>query len=96
MTEIEIATRELIHRDFDLIDSNNQSELLEALRQAVLYLLLHNLEKLWNILYRIDVNETKVKALFEAGTPEAIAPGIANLIYKRLEEKAISRLRYRK
>jgi hypothetical protein len=56
---------------------------------------LHDLEKLWNILYRIDVDESKVKALFSASDAKLIAPQLAHLIYKRVEQKALTRLQFK-
>lgn len=95
MNEVEKITRELLVQDFEIALPHSREALLEALRQAIVYLLLHNLEKLWNILYKIDVNEQKVKALFELNQPEKIAPEMARLIYERLEQKAKTRLEYR-
>ncbi|OYU96924.1 MAG: hypothetical protein CFE21_01150 [Bacteroidetes bacterium B1(2017)] len=95
MNEVEKITRELILQDFEMELPQKKEEILEALRQALVYLLMHNLERLWNILYRIDVNEKKIKALFSKNKPEEIAPEMARLIYERLEQKAISRLAYR-
>jgi hypothetical protein len=96
LNEVEKITRDLILQDFELDLPTEKKELMEALRQALVYLLLNNLPKLWNILYRIDVNEKKVKALFNNNLPEEIAPKMAKLIYERLEEKAITRVEYRK
>ena len=95
MNEIEKITRELILQDFNLNVSMERDAVIEALRLAIVYLLIHNLEKLWNILYKIDVNERKVKALFEKNKPEEIAPEMAKLIYERLEQKAKIRVKYR-
>lgn len=68
--------------------------LLEALTSAVMFLLLNDMEKLLNILYRIDVNEPKVKAAFAQNNPKLIAPTIAKLILDRELEKAASRKKY--
>lgn len=95
MEELETIARELIIRDFELEFPYGQRQMKEALRQEVLKLLLHDLERLWNILYRIDVNEEKVKQLFAQSDPEKIAPGIAELIYERQLQKAKSRMEYR-
>ena len=95
MNEIEKITRDLILLDFELSVSMEKEAIIEALRVAIIYLLIHNLEKLWNILYKIDVNERKVKALFDKNKPEEIAPEMAKLIYERLEQKAKTRVEYR-
>jgi hypothetical protein len=95
LNEIEKITHDLILQDFELSASMEKKAVIEALRVAIVYLLIHNLEKLWNILYKIDVNERKVKALFEKNKPEEIAPEMAKLIYERLEQKARTRVEYR-
>jgi len=95
LNEIEKITRDLILLDFELSVSMEKEAIIEALRVAIIYLLIHNLEKLWNILYKIDVNERKVKALFDKNKPEEIAPEMAKLIYERLEQKAKTRVEYR-
>jgi hypothetical protein len=88
-------TQELLASDFSGVMGRNEAEIKSALTEALVQLLLHDLEKLWNILYRIDVNEHEVKALFAGSDAAVIAPGLANLIYKRVEQKALTRLQYR-
>ncbi|MCF8253349.1 MAG: hypothetical protein K9H61_04180 [Bacteroidia bacterium] len=95
MNEVEKITEELILREFQMEKGANKEAILQALTQAIIVLLLRDLEKLWNILYRIDVNERKVKALFDKSNPQEIAPEMAKLIYERMEQKAISRIQYR-
>ncbi len=95
MNEVEKITRDLLLQEFEGDLPYRKEAVIESLRQIIIYLLLHHLEKLWNILYRIDVNEQKVKALFEQNAPEKIAPEMARLIYERLEQKAQTRILYR-
>ncbi|MDZ4666750.1 MAG: hypothetical protein SGJ00_02595 [bacterium] len=95
LNEIEKVTHELLLKEFSDLPQLNKDKLIAALQEAIVYLLIHDLEKLWNILYRIDVNEQKVKALFSKNTPSDIAPEMAKLIYERLQEKAITRIQYR-
>lgn len=95
MNEVEIITHELLSKEFSNLPQLSKERVLEALREAIIYLLIHDLEKLWNILYRIDVNEKKVKDLFNLSNPAEIAPQMALLIYERLEQKALTRIQYR-
>lgn len=88
------STLEIIQKDFELTIGVSESQIKEYLTAALVQLLLHDLEKLWNILYRIDVDENKVKAVFNASDPTEIAPKLAGLIYKRAEQKALTRLKY--
>jgi hypothetical protein len=95
VNEVEKITRDLLLQEFEGDLPYHKEAVIESLRQLIVYLLLHNLEKLWNILYRIDVNEQKVKALFAQNDPGKIAPEMARLIYERLEQKAQTRILYR-
>ncbi len=95
MTQLETITRELACRDFDLPETVDNENLKALLQARIVYLLMHDLPRLWNILYRIDVNERKVKQLFEGNQAELIAPGLTDLILSRLREKAETRLKYR-
>jgi hypothetical protein len=95
LSEIELVTYELLSKEFLNLPIVSKEILITALQEAIIYLLIHDLEKLWNILYRIDVNETKVKALFDKNKPEEIAPEMAELIYERLVQKAKTRIEYR-
>ncbi|MES2778669.1 MAG: hypothetical protein V4651_02115 [Bacteroidota bacterium] len=79
----------------EIESSPSYEALLEALTSVITYLLLHDMEKLLNILYRIDVNEPKVKAAFAQNDPKLIAPTIARLILERELQKAESRRKYR-
>lgn len=95
LSEIELVTYELLSKEFLNLPIVSKEILITALQEAIIYLLIHDLEKLWNILYRIDVNETKVKALFDKNKPEEIAPEMAELIYERLVQKAKTRIENR-
>ncbi len=95
MNEIENITRELVCRDFELEESTGYEELRELLLQKIVYLLINDLPGLWNILYRIDVNERKLKQVFETEQATEIAPQITDLILQRFREKALTRVKYR-
>jgi hypothetical protein len=86
---------ELAKTSFELSEQADFKEIKAEIESKVIWFLFNDLEKLWQILYQIDVNETKVKALFHQNDPKIIAPGIANLIIERLRQKAKSRIEYR-
>lgn len=73
----------------------SKEETLKQLTAAIVFLLLHDMEKLLNILYRIDVFERDTKAAFAQNNPEQIAPRLAELILNREMQKAETRLAYR-
>jgi hypothetical protein len=86
----------LIEKEFEIdINTDNLEKLEAALSNEIIRLLLNSSEKLWNILYRIDVSEKQVKALFNSGEPKTIAPAISKLIINRMMQKAKTRLAYR-
>ncbi len=94
--EIILSGAQSIQKYFDNeIKCNNYDELLNWLTEQVVYLMLNDMEKLLGILYRIDVNEKKVKQAFAQTQPQKIAPLIAELILQRELQKAESRLKYK-
>lgn len=72
-----------------------KDEYLKQLTAAIVFLLLHDMEKLLNILYRIDVFERDTKAAFAQNNPQLIAPMLAELVLQREMQKAETRLAYR-
>lgn len=84
-----------IEKDFGLLVEPNFDALKQKLTEHLVYLLVNDLEKLWGILYRIDVNEQKVKSLFSLNNPKEIAPQIADMIIERQMQKIESRKKYR-
>lgn len=86
----------LLEKEFEIELKTDDLEKLEAvLTNEIIRLMLYSSEKLWNILYRIDVNEKQVKDLFNSGEPKTIAPTISKLIINRMMQKAKTRLAYR-
>jgi hypothetical protein len=78
----------LLEKEFEIELKSEDLEQLELiLSSEIIRLMLHSSEKLWNILYRIDVNEKQVKDLFDSGEPK--------LIVNRMMQKAKTRLAYR-
>lgn len=76
---------------FELNDVHSPEKLHAALTAKIVYLLVHDLERLLSILYRIDVRERDVKAAFAQSSPTAIAPMLADAVLKREAEKEITR-----
>ncbi|MBD1398502.1 hypothetical protein H9Q13_15120 [Pontibacter sp. JH31] len=74
--------------------ASEENELIHQVSRLVLYLLRHNLNQLLHILYRIDVEERKVKQAMLATSEEEVAENIARLIVERELLKAQIRFRY--
>ncbi|MCC9135555.1 hypothetical protein ACFSKU_13405 [Pontibacter silvestris] len=76
------------------LPSKDLQKLLRKLTIIVKHLLNTDLSRLLHILYRIDVEEQKVKEAMLADNEEAIAEGIAQLIIDREILKAHIRFTY--
>lgn len=82
--------------EHDLISqSTTYQQLHERLTELIVYLLLHKMELLLQVLYRVDVFERDTKAAFAQNDPKLIAPELAKLIIDRELKKAETRIKYR-
>lgn len=77
-----------------LIAINNYEVLKIQLAEKIDYLLKYDIEKLRYVLYRIDINEQKVKDALANFPIEESVLHIAELILQREIQKAISRKQY--
>lgn len=76
---------------FQLPEKISLDEVKEKLAVHITYLINHDFEKLVYYLYRIDVNESKMKHLLEQNGGENASSLIADLIIERQSEKIKSR-----
>ena len=81
--------------EISLPDSISLEELKEKLVLHINYLINHDFEKLVFYLYRIDVNESRMKYLLDQKEGENAAELIADLIIERQLEKIKSRQQFR-
>lgn len=88
---------ELLKKDLELqpVSSPTWEELKAELKKYINYLLNKDFERLLQGLYRIDVNEGRVKEILNVESPETIADKLTDLILDRQRQKAISRMQYR-
>ncbi len=94
--EIILSSTQSLQKYFDDdIKASNLEQLKEWLTSEIIKLMMNDMEKLLNILYRIDVNEKKVKEVFAQHNPKLIAPSLAELIIEREMGKAETRIKYR-
>ncbi len=94
-TEFHPALQELLKSN-RLREENYEAQLLEFLREEVRKLLEGDTEKLWQILYRLDVSEMKVREALNKLTPSAWPEEIAKLILKRESERQFWKEKYRR
>ena len=88
---------DLTNKDFDLginsVVPNDHQAFLDLLTSAVQNLIDSDFERFLNALYRIDVDEQKVKEAF--AQESNVAKAIAELIIQRELQKITTRKKYR-
>ncbi|WP_370089451.1 hypothetical protein [Ekhidna sp.] len=103
MNEVTLAKESyhLVRKDFGLEDElefgqeeNDFDRLEDFLTKQVNYLLDHDLNKLLNVLYRIDIPENRVKSLLQNSKQGEIARNMAKAIIEREKQKVITRRQY--
>ncbi len=70
-------------------------DLVDALTPLIANLLNSDMERLLNALYRIDVDEEKVKLILATEEPDAVAHSISKLVIEREMQKVSTRIKYR-
>lgn len=98
--EIQKESVDLIVKNFELSKTGIPSqitieELKNILSKKIQLLLEKDVEKLLQILYRVDINENKSKIAFSKKSVSLIALNLAELIIQRQIEKMKTRERYR-
>ena len=73
---------------------NDLGELKAKLIPIINYLLDTDFNRLLNALYRIDVDESKVKQILATGLPGLIPENLADIIIKRVLQKVELRKKY--
>ncbi|MEO6229579.1 MAG: hypothetical protein ABJB11_04215 [Ferruginibacter sp.] len=73
----------------------NLNELHQLLAEHINYLIQKDFQKLVFVLYRVDVNESKLKTLLQENRKEDAGNIIATLIIERQLQKIKSRKEYR-
>ncbi len=97
------ATAQQIIKDFDLFGvelcfsgnpENAYNELLYQISPAIAHLIESDYKKLLNLLYRIDVNESKISSIVNDSTVGSLSEAIAELVIKRELQKVVIRRHY--
>ncbi|MFY0599105.1 MAG: hypothetical protein JXR03_05505 [Cyclobacteriaceae bacterium] len=98
MNESELALKscELVGKDFEIEISEDTSfeKLFSELNRVVKYKLDHDFSGLINVLYRIDIQENKLKEILERSNPTQISSLLTQAIIERQKQKVISRAKY--
>jgi uncharacterized protein YwgA len=93
MTQINTDLVSIINASFEisLSEAISLEELKQKLSLHINHLINHDFEKLVSLLYRVDVNENKMRRLLEQKRGEDAAGLIADLIIERQMQKIKSR-----
>jgi len=81
--------------EISLPETLSQEELREKLSAHINHLINHDFEKLVYYLYRIDVDENKMRRLLEQREGENAAALIADLIIERIVQKKEARKQFK-
>ncbi len=97
-------TAAIISQDFDWprfdeqIKANNKAayeQLKKKLTRAIRELIDHDMERLLQVLYRIDVDEKRSDTILSTSPPPKIPEQLAKLVIERELQKAYTRQLYR-
>lgn len=78
---------EMAELDMNENSIETQEQFFSSLTKILSYLIDHHFEKLLWILYRIDVDEEKAKAILATNPPEDAPAVLAQLIIERIKKK---------
>ncbi|MES2734541.1 MAG: hypothetical protein V4714_22525 [Bacteroidota bacterium] len=91
----------LFYRDFGLNAEETTEELpdfralQEKITQVIGQLLRSEPERLMNLMYRLDIDETKLKFVFDHAEEESLPSQLAVLVLERERQKVYWRNKYR-
>ena len=93
------VSKDFVENDYSSLIPNNDFERLEEFRKYLTEKMKEMLDKNYNLLintlYRIDISEKKLSALFSSKNKELIPEKLADLIIERQVEKINFRKLYR-
>ena len=95
MDNLPALADELKKLDISIGSDASQEKLRASLVNYIDDLINNNFEKLLNLLYRVDISETKLKQLLNTSTTTPASEIIADLIIERQLQKIKSREQYR-
>ena len=79
----------------DNLETLSESDLYNAIKDRVAYLLETSPDLLMSSLYRLDVLEVKINAVLAPDSPVAPIEGLARLILERQKERIATKKKYK-
>lgn len=90
--------RELIIKDFELEsvrEGLTEEELFDLLANQVAYMIEHQLEMLMSLMYRLDIDESKVDFALSPYSPDPANVAIAKLVLERQKQRVFTKAYYK-
>jgi hypothetical protein len=86
----------LITQDFGLTTQNppDVAAFLTYLADVIAYMLEHQTDKLFGLMYRLDIDEHKIQTVFAPFQAESPNVGLARLVWERQLERVQTRKKY--
>jgi hypothetical protein len=91
-------TAALIARDFELEASTElltEAELLQLLADQIAYMIDHRLEFLLSLMYRLDIDESRVSAALSPASEEPANLALARLVLDRQKQRVFTKQYYK-
>jgi hypothetical protein len=74
----------------------NEEEMLSYLGDAISYMIEHKLDFLLSLLYRLDVDENKIRQALLPGNPVQANIALAQLVWERQKQRVATKQHFRK
>jgi hypothetical protein len=86
----------LISHDFELAtqEPRDRTAFLAYLADVIAHMLVHQTDKLFGLMYRLDIDEHKIQMVLAPFHPESPAVGLARLVWERQLERVRTRKIY--
>lgn len=93
------ATTEILIRDFEIDrneeESMSEQELFDLLADHIAYLIDSRMEFLLSLMYRLDIDETKVNLALSPGNPEPANVSLARIVLERQKQRIFTKRFYK-
>lgn len=92
---IRLTEQHFHHEELPWNDIESEQKLKVQLDLLVSHLMDHDMERLLQVLYRVDVSEKLVKEILSTQIPSKVSEQLSDAIIKRLKQKLFYRNKYK-
>lgn len=92
------SAKDLIVKDFELVTPESEmteEEFFDFLSDHIAFLIENRLEYLMSLMYRLDIDESRVHFALSPFSPEPANIGIARLVLERQKKRVATKLFYK-